>query len=220
MYQFQCDAILFDLDGVLVNSNAAVERHWRDWAAAHGLDAEAILKMSHGRPAIETVQLVAPHLVAEDEAKILSQQEVEDLAGVIEVEGVANLLASLPNDRWAVVTSGTWAIATTRLQHVGLPIPQVLVTADDVTYGKPNPEGYLQAAQRLGFAPEHCLVIEDAVAGVRAARAAGMQVIAVATTYPPEELSEADACVPALVGVTIAHYNTEGRPNLEVLFAD
>ncbi|MGL5922635.1 HAD family hydrolase [Chroococcidiopsis sp.] len=221
MKSFDCEAVLFDLDGVLVNSNVAVEGHWRRWAQQHGLDAEAILKISHGRPAIDTIREVAPHSIAEEEGRAFLQREAEDLAGVVEVEGVANLLNSLPERQWAIVTSGTQAIATNRLRHVGLSVPKVMITTDDISRGKPDPEGYLKAASRLGVAPERCLVVEDAVAGVKAARAAGMIVVAVATTYQPADLIEADAIVPALVGMAIEQQVMDGdRVELRVLLAE
>lgn len=193
MTHFDCDAILFDLDGVLINSNAAVECCWRQWSAQHGLDAEAILHLSHGRPTVETIRLVAPHLSAEAEAERLNQAAATDYEGVTEVVGVAALIAQIPPDRWAIVTSGNRPIATNRLRYMGLPLPNVLITSDDVTQGKPHPEGYLQAAQQLRFAPDRCLVVEDAIAGVKAARAVGMPVIAVTTTYSAHQLVEAGA---------------------------
>jgi len=207
MKRFRCKAILFDLDGVLVDSTPCVEKHWRMWAQQHSLDVNEILKISHGRPTVETVRLVAPHLCAEAEAKQLDQSEAEDMSGVFEVDGAANLLASLPPMNWAVVTSGNRAIATNRLRHTGLPLPQVLVTADDVKQGKPHPEGYLKAASQLGVAPEHCVVIEDALAGIQAARAANICVIAVATTYSAAELSASDICVPTLLDISISQVN-------------
>jgi len=221
MKSFDCEAVLFDLDGVLVNSNVAVEGHWRRWAQQHGLDAEAILKISHGRPATETIRLVASHLMAEEAGKAFLQREAEDLASVVEVEGVANLLASLPDRQWVIVTLGTLAIATNRLRHVGLSVPKVTIAADDISRGKPDLEGYLKAAARLGVAPERCLVVEDAVAGIKAARAARMSVVAVATTYQPADLTEADAIVPALVGMAIEQQMMDDDPvELRVLLAE
>jgi sugar-phosphatase len=162
MQHFSCKAILFDLDGVLVNSNANVERHWRLWAQKHGLNAEEVLHLSHGRPSMETIQLVAPHLPAYEEMKQLHEQVALDFEGVEEVPGVKALVEALPEGHWAVVTSGDWLLAPGRLRHVGLSLPKVMITSDDVSKGKPDPEGYLKAATNLGFPPEQCLVIEDA----------------------------------------------------------
>jgi mannitol-1-/sugar-/sorbitol-6-phosphatase len=198
-----CDALLFDLDGVLVDSTACIEHTWRRWAAQHGLDADAILRIAHGRRALETVRLAAPELDVAAEVAALAGHEAHETAGVLEVPGASALLRGLPPGRWAVVTSGVRAVAEHRLRHVGLPVPPVMVCADEVTQGKPHPEGYLTAAARLGAAPARCLVVEDAPAGLAAARAAHMRALAVATTYPPDALRGADLIAPALAAVTV-----------------
>jgi len=200
---FDCEAILFDLDGVLVNSNLCVEKHWRLWAQQHGLDAEAILKISHGRPTKETMTLMASHLDVEAEARKFSQLELEDLEGVVEVLGAAELIAALPENCWAIVTSCDRRLATKRLHYVGLPIPNVFITADDIVRGKPDPEGYLNAAQKLGMEPKNCVVIEDAIAGVKAAKAAEMKVIALTTTYKALHLTDADVCIDTLTKIRL-----------------
>jgi sugar-phosphatase len=221
MQQFYCKAILFDLDGVLVNSNANVERHWRLWSQKHGLDAEEVLHISHGRPSMETIRLVAPHLPAYEESKQLHEQVALDFEGVEEVPGVKALVEALPEGHWAVVTSGDWLLAPGRLRHVGLSLPKIMITSDDVSQGKPDPEGYLKAATQLGFQPEQCLVIEDSIAGIKAARAAGMAVIAVTTTYPAHELLEADARVTAMSQIKVNQVPTEngGQLRLEVVLS-
>jgi mannitol-1-/sugar-/sorbitol-6-phosphatase len=193
-----CKAILFDLDGVLVDSGECVERTWRKWALAHQLDPERVVKAAHGRRAIETVRLVAPNLSADDELARLAASESTTSEGVYEIAGARELIHTLPDNAWAIVTSGIRDVAEFRLRLVGIPIPRVMVCGDEITRGKPDPEGYLQAAKRLGRSPEDCLVIEDASAGIEAARAAGMRVIAVAGTYPPEQLTAADAVVAKL----------------------
>ncbi|HEV7387038.1 MAG TPA: HAD-IA family hydrolase, partial [Gemmatimonadaceae bacterium] len=188
-----CDAILFDLDGVLVNSAARVEATWERWARRHGLNAEHVIEMAHGRRTIETVRLVAPHLAETDEVATLEASESVNTEGVFEIPGARELLESLPPERWAIVTSGIHAVATIRIRYTGLPMPKVLVCADEIENGKPHPEGYLTAARRLGVDPQRCLVIEDAPAGLEAARAAGMPSIGVVGTYSAEALSIADA---------------------------
>jgi len=198
-----CDALLFDLDGVLVDSIVSVEHTWRVWAERHGLDLETILRSAHGRRAIDTVRLVAPHLDAAAEIVALSAQEATTTQGLSEVPGAHALLAALPLDRWAVVTSGDRAVAEHRLQHVGLPMPVVMVCGDEVTHGKPDPEGYLAAAAKLGIAPAGCIVVEDAPSGIEAAHGAGMRVIAVAATHKREELRAADAVIDALSALTL-----------------
>ena len=206
MQEVSCRAILFDLDGVLVDSSVIVERHWRRWAAQHGLESEHILANAHGRRTMDTLHAVASHLQLdlEQEAALLEKSEIEDTEGLIAVPGAAGLLQALPGHSWAVVTSGSRLLATTRLQAVGLPVPQAFVTAEQVFLGKPHPEGYLKAARLLGLEPQDCLVIEDAPAGIQAAHAAGSRVIGVTTTFPVEDLEEADFVVPELTRLRLA----------------
>lgn len=192
---FSCSAILFDLDGVLVDSTRSVDREWREWAAQKGVDGDAIMAIAHGVRTVEVIRTVAPHLDAEAEAWEIENREAGSQDGVVVMPGALELVRSLPMQRWGVVTSGSRALATARLQYCGLPVPEVLVTSDDVTQGKPHPEPYLKGAMRLGFAPVECLVIEDAPAGIQSARAGGMQVIGLASTYSPGKLSEADAII-------------------------
>ena len=198
MDRFGCDAVLFDLDGVLVDSTPSVERTWREWADLHGFDVADILAVSHGRRTAETISLVAPNLDAEAEAKRLEAKEIEDVANVLPVEGAAALLETLPSERWAVVTSGTRALAHARLRACGLPIPETFVGAEDVQRGKPDPECYLRGAKFLGIGPDRCVVVEDAPSGIAAGRAAGATVIAVTTTHPAPELSNANAVTKTL----------------------
>jgi sugar-phosphatase len=170
-----CEAVLFDCDGVLVDSDASVLSAWSRWARDHALDPHEVTAMVHGRRSADTVAL----LVAEAERAAalarIDRYEVEDAAGVAAIAGALDLLRSVP--RWAVVTSGTRALATARLAAAGLPLPSVLVTADDVRRGKPHPEGYLAAARGLGVDPARTVVLEDAQAGIDAARAAGVAAV-------------------------------------------
>ena len=192
MKVLRCDALLFDLDGVLVDSSASVERQWRRWASRHGLDGDALLKVVHGRRAADTIRDVAPELDAEREVReVLGPAEAADTEGNTAVPGAAALNAVVPVERWAVVTSCVPDVAASRLASVGLPVPRVMVTAADVRRGKPDPEGYLLGAKRLGAAPARCLVVEDAPAGLRAGRAAGMRTLALTTTHDARDL-EAD----------------------------
>jgi len=198
-----CDALLFDLDGVLVDSIVSVEHTWRVWAARHGLDPAAILRSAHGRRALDTVKIVAPQLDAAAEIIALSAQEATTTHGLSEVPGAHALLSALPADRWAVVTSGDRPVAEHRLRHVGLPVPTVMVCGDEVTYGKPDPEGYLAAAAKLGIPPAGCVIVEDAPSGLEAAHNASMRVIAVTTTHRADELSSADAVTDTLSALTV-----------------
>ena len=195
---FPVDAILFDIDGTLVDSTAAVIRTWTTWAAGHGIDAEEILRVCHGRRTEDTLAMFIPagqHAAALAE---LGQLELADLDDVIALPGTQDLLPRLPADRWAAVTSGSREVMRTRLTAAGLPIPEVLVSAEAVGEGKPHPEGYLKAAAALGRDVRRCLVVEDAPAGIDAGRAAGAQVLAVATSHAAFELTSADAVIPDL----------------------
>lgn len=200
---FACKAILFDLDGILVDSTPAVARVWARWAADHGIEPALAIAQAHGRRSIETIRAIAPQMNAEKENLAVEQMEIEDKEGVTAIPGAARLLNSLPQDRFAIVTSATRGLARARLGYAGLPLPRNLVTADDVTKGKPSPEPYLKGAALLRIAPRDCLVFEDAPAGIASAHAAGMQVIAIPTTYPAAELREANAIVSSLDDVQV-----------------
>jgi sugar-phosphatase len=192
-------AVLFDLDGVLVDSRTAIERSWLRWAAEHGVSAQVVLAACHGRPSAETIAAVAGHLDAEAEAARLERRQATDTAELTRCPGAARLLTALPPGRWAIVTSGTRPLAFSRLRAVRLAIPDVLVTADDVAHGKPAPEGYLQAAARLGVPPGRCVVVEDSASGVRAGRAAGCRVVGIAG----DQLGDApDVIVSSLADLT------------------
>jgi len=201
---FTCCAILFDLDGVLVDSRRCVEFVWQTWCAEQGRDPREFIALAHGRRTSETLRDLAPDLDIRVEATRLEQMEAGETRGVTPVPGAAELLTSVPRDRWAVVTSGSPAVARLRLRVAAVPTPAVLITGADVRRGKPDPDGYLQAAERLGFAPAECLVVEDAPAGVAAGRAAGMRVVAVAGTVPAEELRLADHHVEALTHLQVS----------------
>jgi sugar-phosphatase len=221
MKRFECRAVLFDLDGVLVDSARYVEQQWRRWATAKGLQPEPFLRVCHGRRALETIRLAAPHLDAEAEVAAFQPDQAGDASPIAPIEGAARLLEALPAGTWAVATSGSRADATDRLRRAGLPSPDVLVCAEDVLHGKPSPDVYLMAAVGLAVAPSDCLVIEDAPAGVEAARAAGMKVLALSTTHQVEEL-RADACTSSLAGVHVGRIEQKkyGAPTLELLVLD
>jgi mannitol-1-/sugar-/sorbitol-6-phosphatase len=215
MTTFRCSAILFDLDGVLVDSTRSVDRQWRMWAREQAIDEEKVMAIAHGVRTIEVIRAVAPQLNAEAEVHKLEAREAKDCDGVTVMPGAVELVRSIPQGCWAVVTSGTRRLATARLQLAGIPAPKVLVTAEDVTNGKPHPAPYLQAAKLLDVAPVVCLVIEDAPAGIRSGHAAGMKVIGLTSTYGPTELIEADAVVGKLASIRVIPSKT-GRLNVEV----
>jgi len=215
MPTFSCSAILFDLDGVLVDSTRAVDREWREWARRKGVDGDAVMAIAHGVRTVEVIRRVAPHLDAEAEASAIENHEAGDQRGVTVMPGAADLLSSIPEGQWGVVTSGSRLLATNRLRHCGLPVPEVLVTSDDVTHGKPHPEPYLKGAQRLRLSPEDCLVIEDAPAGIQSARAGGMKVVGITSTYAAEILNHADAVIGKLGQIQVTS-NGAGKLGVEV----
>jgi sugar-phosphatase len=201
--QVRCSAFLFDLDGVLVDSRAVVERTCRRWALRHQLDPEKVLRIAHGRCTRDTVKAVAPHLDMDREVAWLDATELADVDGLSVVPGVGPFLATLPAGSWAVVTSCGRALAELRLTSVGLPLPEVVVTSEDVTQGKPAPEGYQLGAKRLGHDAATCVVFEDAPPGIAAARAAGARVIALNTTQPDADFTGADAIIPDFTGIRL-----------------
>jgi sugar-phosphatase len=206
--------MLFDLDGVLVDSTGYVEQQWRRWATAKGLEPEPFLKVCHGRRALETIRLAAPHLDAEAEVAAFRPDDAGWAGRSLgPVAGAQALLARLPVGSWGVATSGTRLVAKERLERAGLPVPAVLVCAEDVLHGKPSPDVYLMAALSLGVAPADCLVIEDAPAGIEAARSAGMKVIALTTTHQIAEL-EADAHAATLAGIHLGRLQHDSSRSL------
>lgn len=198
-----CQAILFDVDGVLVDSRAVVERTWARWAARHGIHGTEIAQRAHGRRSIETVREVAPHLDAQTEVAWLESAELNDTEGLVALQGAASALDVVPDSRRALVTSGGRALARLRMRAAGLPIPSLVVAAEDVERGKPAPDAYLLAASGLAVDPCDCVVIEDTPAGIAAGRAAGATVVAVATTFGPSRLKDAHVTVTSLEALRI-----------------
>ncbi|MCK6189847.1 HAD family hydrolase [Pseudomonas sp. EYE_354] len=177
-------AFLFDMDGTLLNSIAAAERVWSIWAERHGLDVAAFLTTIHGARAIDTIRRQAlPGVDPEVEAQWITEAEINDVQGVVAIPGAVDFLKRLPEDQWALVTSAPKALAVRRLQAAGITPPAVLVTAEDVAIGKPNPACYVLGAQRLGVPVQDCLVFEDAGVGIRAGEAAGADVMVVTATH-------------------------------------
>jgi mannitol-1-/sugar-/sorbitol-6-phosphatase len=189
----RCKAVLFDMDGVLVDSSPAVARVWRWWAERHGFDPDTIVRRAHGRPNSETMRELLPHGDYVAETLEVERRELEDNSDVVALPGAAELLRVLPEDRWTIVTSATRELAKVRLRAAGLPVPKSLVTASDLTHGKPHPEPYEKGASVLGTPPSECLVVEDAPSGVRSGKAAGARVLAICTTMTGDELLAAGA---------------------------
>jgi sugar-phosphatase len=188
-----CRALLFDLDGVLIDSTPAVARVWHQWALDHGFNPEEVVARAHGRPSLATVRDYLPHADHDAENREVERREIADLAGVVPLPGALALLASLPLDRWTIVTSCTRRLAEVRIKAAGLPLPARMVTSTDITHGKPHPEPYLKGVSLLGFPAAQCVVLEDAPAGIRSGKSAAAKVIALKTTAPPAALRDAGA---------------------------
>jgi len=194
MTELHCQGLIFDLDGVLIDSDVVSNRHWKRWADLNQVSFEHIAAIHHGLPPVRTVAAVAPHLDAAAESKVFEEWAADDMDDLKTYEGAYALLAGLPAGRWGIATSSFRTLTLSRLNFLGLPIPDALVTVDDVKNGKPAPDPYLLAAEKLGLAPEHCIV----------AKTAGARVIAVTTTNQVSALGEADYVVGRLVDIAVA----------------
>ena len=202
---FLKEAILFDLDGVLVDSRLPVERAWRNWARKHSLDPQLVVPAAQGRKCVDTVRHFAPSSDIDRESAQVEEEEANDLTGLCAVTGARELIQRLSPGRWAVCTSGTEKVARARLLAAGIPLPEILITAEQVSKGKPDPEPYIRTAQNLGFLPLACLVIEDSPAGILSAKSAGIHTIGVTTTHPAAALAMADALAPDLSAISISY---------------
>ena len=177
-------AFLFDMDGTILNSIAAAERIWGAWAARHGLDAATFLPTIHGVKGVETIaRLGLPGVDPVKEAQEILDAEMAELEGIVPIPGAIEFLASLPRGRWALVTSAGLDLALKRLKEAGIERPDVIVSGDDVTRGKPNPECFLLGARLLGFSASDCLVFEDATAGILAGEGAGAAIMVITQTH-------------------------------------
>lgn len=202
MLTLHADAVLFDLDGVLVDSWSQIVRLLRNWAVLHGLDVSRVVAAARGRTDHELVAEMAPFLDVDTEVARLTAWEVADFTACRAMEGARETLDAIPPGWWGIVTSGMREAAEGRLRAAGLPVPDVLVCAEDVALGKPAPMPYLTGAERLGIAPGSCVVVEDAPAGVASGRAAGMKVIGVTGSNPHASLA-ADVSVTSLALLTV-----------------
>lgn len=198
------DAILFDMDGVLLDSRPVVERTWRRWAARHRVPVEPILRVAHGRRTWDTLREAVPQLATREEVDWLDAAELEDFEGIRPIPGARELLAALPAARWTIVTSAGRELAMRRLAAVGLALPDSAVTSEDIPRGKPAPDGYWLGATRLDANPHSCLVVEDAPPGIQAGKSAGARVLALTTTHTVEQLGGADLILPDLSRVRVS----------------
>lgn len=201
--QLTARALLIDMDGTLVNSDAAVERVWRGWAAEQGMDPERVLSVGHGRQGYATMASLLPDRPMEEnyaDNRRLLAQETADTEGIVPIAGAGAFLDALTSVPHALVTSASIALAEARMAAAGLPMPRLRITAESVGASKPDPEGFLKGAAELGVDPTDCLVLEDSTAGIAAGRAAGMQVLGVG---PRAAENQPTAHVPDLSGVTV-----------------
>jgi mannitol-1-/sugar-/sorbitol-6-phosphatase len=215
--EIRCKGVLFDMDGILISSIGSVERSWTKWAQMRGIDPDYACRMAHGVRAIETVAKLRPDLDSDAELKVIEEIEIADNDELAVLPGVLELLAALPADRWTVVTSATERLARVRLAQAGIPVPKRLITADSVTQGKPNPAPYLAGAALLGFAPQECVVFEDAGPGTQAGRAAGCIVVATTFSHARESLTAAHYLIEDVTGVKVR--NLAGHEGLVLKFA-
>jgi sugar-phosphatase len=213
-----CRGVLFDLDGVLVDSTPAVARVWTKWANKHGFVPEEVVRQAHGRPSITTIRELLPHADHDAENREVERGEIEDVEGVIPLPGALEILQAIPQDRWAIATSCTRRLAGVRIRAAGLPPPKNMITSNDVQSGKPDPEPYLKAAKTLGLTPPDCIVVEDAPAGIRSGKGAGARVLALRTTATDTELLEsgADWFANDLASLRLTSKNGDGSLNLLV----
>ncbi len=209
--------LLFDMDGTLVDSTAAVEHVWGAWAAGHGIALESFRHSMHGRRAIDIMRsIIPPHLDPEAELRIVDDRELIETDGIVPIRGAAELLAGLPRDRWALVTSAQLPLAKARMAAAGLPLPEIIVSSDDIPDGKPNPACYRLALERLGCTPENAIVFEDAPAGLAAGHAAGCRTIALATVQPENRL-DGEEWLPDFSFLTVEDIEASGSIRLRVL---
>lgn len=198
-------AFLFDMDGTVLNSIAAAERIWSAWAVRHGVEVETFLPTIHGARAIDTItRLNLPGVDAEEQAAFITAAEIEDVEGIVEIPAAEAFLNGLPKERWAMVTSAPRDLALRRMAAAGIPEPAVMITAEDVKAGKPDPSGYLLAAKKLGVKPADCLIFEDATVGIQAAEAAGAALMIITATHQhPIETAHATLASYDAISVTV-----------------
>jgi mannitol-1-/sugar-/sorbitol-6-phosphatase len=218
--EIRCGALLFDMDGVLLDSTPAVARVWTAWAEKRGLEPANVVRRAHGRPSITTIRKLLPSADHHAEDQVIEKAEIDDVEGIVALPGAAQLLRALPADRFAVVTSATHPLAVVSIRAVGFPVPKHLITASDIQRGKPDPEPYLLGAEILGTSPADCLVIEDAPAGIQAGKAAGARVLALRTTADDRELLRAGADWIANDCSAISLQPVEGKSDLVLVLQE
>ncbi len=208
----RCKAILFDMDGTLVDSSAVIDRAWKWWSGRHSVELASIMAVQQGRPNRDVLKQFASHLDIDEEAALFLKFEEQDLDDLVAIPGANGAVTAARVGNWGIVTSANRSLAEIRLRATGFPIPEVFISADVIRHGKPDPECYLLGAAGLGVAPRDCVVFEDALAGVQAGKAAGMTVVGVLTNLTATDLS-ADAHVRDFSAITITH---DGQGDFEI----
>jgi mannitol-1-/sugar-/sorbitol-6-phosphatase len=191
----ECKAIIFDLDGTLVDSIECVEKTWNTWCKKYNISLDKFSPAMHGITSYQTIKTIAPDLDTDKVVVEFDEIELKQTEGLKLIPKADKILNELPPEKWAIATSGSKKLATTRLSYIGLPIPKIMITADDITNSKPNPEPYLLAAKHLGIPADDCVVFEDSLAGIESGKAAGAKVIGLTALFKKDKLSKTDAVI-------------------------
>jgi len=209
MTTVECNSIIFDMDGTLINTNECIENVWRKWGSKYNIEIKEIL---HGRTAIESLKILAPHLATEKMAMELENMVLDEIDNVKLIPGVKEFIAKLPENSWTIATSASKGLATANLKHVGIPIPAAMITAEKVSNGKPHPEAFIKAAELLNTTCDKCIVFEDSLSGVEAGCKSGATVIGLTTTHTENELDLADYTIRNFNNITVnIKENISGR---------
>ena len=215
MTKIECNAIIFDMDGTLIDTTDCIESVWHRWGAKYNVEIKEIL---HGRTAMETLRIFAPHLATDDGVNELGDMALDEIHNVRPIPGIKEFIAKLPENSWTIATSATEEVARACLKHVGVLLPSKMITAEKVSNGKPHPEPFLKAAELLNITCDKCVVFEDSLAGIEAGRKSGAVVVGLATTHPEHELKSADYIIKNFndVSVEVGENKTNGKIILSI----